>query len=237
MNGGGKTEGLSICTGRRGAKEKHCFVKGFIILPRFWNLGTVWTMGRMREITQTSSSYKARFQFLEPQLLKHDQNLGKKYSERDLTDNWTSKNEIGLSPSQNWRRQIEGRTWSLPAAPVGGGSFSIGRLHLLPACRTAAENMAPSFHDFHAEFIAGSSPDDSHLALETIFSCFSFSTYSWRVPAIYVVSPPLAPLARSAMRLAAESRARTSLFPSVRSKAHHSTSEVNSSRLYCHKDR
>lgn len=105
-----------------------------------------------------------------------------------------------MSPSQNWRRQIEGRTQSLPAAPVRGGSSSIVRLHLLPACRTAAENMASSFHDFHAEFIAGSSPDDSHLALETIFSCFSFSTYSWRVPAIYVVSPPLAPLARSTTR-------------------------------------
>lgn len=142
-----------------------------------------------------------------------------------------------MSPSQNWRRQIEGRTQSLPAAPVRGGSSSIVRLHLLPACRTAAENMASSFHDFHAEFIAGSSPDDSHLALETIFSCFSFSTYSWRVPAIYVVSPPLAPLARSTTRLAAESRAHTSLIPSVHSKAHHSTSEVNSSGLYRHKDR
>lgn len=78
MNGGGKTEGLSICIGRRSAKEKHCFVKGFIILPRFWNLGTVWTMGRMREIMRASSSHKARFHFLELQFLKHDQNLGKK---------------------------------------------------------------------------------------------------------------------------------------------------------------
>lgn len=177
MNGRGKTEGLSICIGRRGAKEKHCFVKGFIILPCFWNLGTVWTTGRKREITWTSSSYKARFHFLELQLSKHDQNLGKKkHPERDLTENCTSKNEIDLSPSQNWRRQIEGRTWSLPSSACWRWQFSTGRLHLLPACRTASENMASSFHSFHAELTADSSPDDSHLAWETIFSCFSFST-------------------------------------------------------------
>lgn len=52
----------------------------------------------------------------------------------------------------------------------------------------ASENMASSFQDFLAETFASYSPDDSHLALETIFSCLYFSTCSWRVPAIYVVS-------------------------------------------------
>lgn len=66
--------------------------------------------------------------------------------------------------------------------------FFIGRLYLLPACMIASENMASSFQDFLAETSASYSTDDSHLALETIFSCLYFSTCSWRVPAIYVVS-------------------------------------------------
>lgn len=62
--------------------------------------------------------------------------------------------------------------------------------------------MASSFQDFPAENFASCSPDDSHLVLETIFSCFYFSTRSWRVPAIYVVDISLLfpPLGRSSTK-------------------------------------
>lgn len=66
----------------------------------------------------------------------------------------------------------------------------------------ASKSMASFFQDFPAEIFASCSPDDSHLVLETIFSCFYFSTRSWRAPAIYVVdiSLLLAPLGRSSTR-------------------------------------
>lgn len=66
----------------------------------------------------------------------------------------------------------------------------------------ASESMTSSFQDFPAENFASCSPDDSHFILETIFSCFYFSTCSWRAPAIYVVdiSLLLSPLGRSSTR-------------------------------------
>lgn len=117
----------------------------------------------------------------------------------------------------------------------------MGILYLLPACMIASENTVSSFQDFLAETFTSDSPDDSYLALETIFSCFSFSTCFWRVPAIYVVSIslPLVSLGRSSMGPAIESRACTLsllLCPS-HSKARLRISEVNNSSLYHHEGR
>ena len=127
-----------------------------------------------------------------------------------------------------------------PETHAGGGSF-LQEDFICFICMIVSENMASSFQGFLAETFASYSPDDSHLALKTIFSCFSFSTCSWRVPAISAVSIslPLASLGRSSMRPAIESRACTLLLllcPPC-SKAHQSTSEVNSSSLYHHEDR
>lgn len=131
----------------------------------------------------------------------------KSHPGRDLTDSCTSKNEI--EPQHNWRRQTLGRVQSLPNSTCWRWHFFIGKLYFLPACTIASENMASSFKDFLAETFTSYSPDDSHLALETIFSCFYSSTCSWRVPAIYVVSISflLASLGRGSTRPALESRA------------------------------
>lgn len=162
---------------------------------------------------------------LDFQFFKQDQNLEKKSHPLGvLTKTCTSKNEI--EPQHNWRRQIQGRVWAPPKCTCWEWQFFIGRLHLLPACRIASESMASSFQDFPAENFASCSPDDSHLVLETIFSCFYFSTRSWRVPAIYVVdiSLLLAPLGRSSTRklLGAEPAHRSSFCVFHTAKPEHS---------------
>lgn len=155
-----------------------------------------------REILWTGCFNKARFHLLEFQLFRIK--IWKKKKKIQPLGDWTKTctSENDTEPPHNQRRQTQGTVWALSKSKCWKLQFFIGRLYLFPACMIASESMASSFQDFPAENFVRCSPDDSHLVLETIFSCFYFSTRSWRAPAICVVdiSLPLAPLGRSSTR-------------------------------------
>lgn len=183
---------------KKGSNQTHYFLKSLITFPCFWHLQTAWrrekfcgwdVLAKPDSTCWSSSSLGSK-----SELKKKNPIPG------ETTKTCTSKNET--KPQHKWRRQTQGRVWALPKGTCWKLQFFTGRLYWLPVCMIASKSMASSFQDFPAEIFASCSPDDSHLVLETIFSCFYFSTRSWRAPAIYVVdiSLLLAPLGRSSTR-------------------------------------
>lgn len=113
----GRQEGISVRTGRRGAKEKNCFIlKSFTISPYSLELPNHGGREKWCGLAKPDSACWSSSSWNKIKIWK------KYHPERDLTKNCISKNET--EPQHNWRGQTRTKIRSLPTAHGGGASFS-----------------------------------------------------------------------------------------------------------------